>query len=312
MQVKVRKLYGHPREHYVNSRVCGIYAISTEIMPYIEIYPETFKDVPVGGMPPEEFFLEQCLNIAIDDGHIINAEYVSQKFIDIDFPWDILFANEKYCLEEVGNLQKNNISKNAKISKKSKIDGYVVIGKDSVIGDNVTIEGNCIIGENTTINNGVIIGENSVIGSQTMINNFCKISSNSVIGNNNKIGFTADLTGVTFDGVSMVHHSQFYGVIGTSTDIAAGCQTGVLRFDDLENPNKVKGKIYTNKYSNASFIGDYTRTGVGNIFLPGVKIGSNSAIGPGVIVVNDINHNKIVTAKQDHNIKDWGPNKYGW
>lgn len=309
---KVNRFYGHPRDHYVNARACGIYALEAKLLPYIKTCPETFFDVPVGGMPPEGFFLEQCLNVAIKDGHNINAHYVEETFVDMDLPWDIMFANEKYCIDVVGNLKNSDIHKSVTISDNARINGHLVIGENSVIGDNVIFEGNCIVGKNTVIDNGAIIGVNSVIGDDSVINNYCKISNNTVIGHNNKIGFTAEFSGVTFDGVAMVHHSQLYGVIGKSTDIAAGCQAGIVRFDDLQNPNKVNGRYYTNRFSNGVFIGDFTRTGIGNIFLPGVKIGSNCAIGPGIIVQKDINKDQLVTIKQNLTFKDWGFNKYGW
>lgn len=309
---QINKLYGHPRNHYVNARTCGIYALEAKLLPYIKTCPETFFDVPVGGMPPEDFFLEQCINVAIEDGHKVNAHYVEETFVDIDLPWDIMFANEKYCIDIVGGLKKSDIHESVTINETARIKGHLIIGENSIIGDNVIFEGNCIIGKNTVIDNGAIIGENCVVGDNSIINNFCKISNNTVIGHNNKIGFTAEFAGVTFDGVAMVHHSQLYGVIGRSTDIAAGCQAGIVRFDDIQNPNKVNGRYYSNKFSNAVFIGDYTRTGIGNIFLPGVKVGSNCAVGPGIIVQKDIDKDQLVTIEQNITLRDWGSNKYGW
>lgn len=308
----IENIYGHPREHYAEARVCGVYALEANLMKYIKHCPETFLNVPVGGMPPAEFYLEQCLMEAVKDQRIINAVYASQGAVDLDFPWDILFANEKYCLERVGPLSENRIGLNVTISEQARIYGKIMIGDNSTIGDNVIIKGNCIIGSNTAIENGVIIEENCVIGDNCTVTDYCKISANTVIGNHNKIGFTAEVAGVTFDRVSIVHHSQVYGVIGKGTDIAAGCQTGNLRFDDLENPNRVGDKTYSNKFTSAVFVGDHTRTGVGNIFFPGVKIGANCALGPGALLQQDIPHNKMALVNQDLNLKEWGSSRYGW
>lgn len=308
----IRSIYGHPREHYVNSRIGGVFAIENSLSEYIRYCPETFLNVPVGGMPPTEFFLEQCIMNAIEDHKEISAVYVNRPIVDMDFPWDILFANEKYCIEEVGKLEENKIGINVHISDKAKINGKLYIGDNSIIGDNVLIKGNCFIGDNTIIENGVIIEENCVIGHDSIINDYCKILSNTVIGNHNKIGFTAEISGVTFDRVSMVHHSQIFGVVGRGTDIAAGCQVAIMRFDDLENPNRVGNKVYNNRFSNAAFLGDNTRTGIGNIFYPGVKIGSNCALAPGAVIQKDVQNNKIVFVNQDLIIKDWDSDRYGW
>lgn len=308
----VESIFGHPREHYVNSRTCGVYILKNDMMKYIKYSPETFLNVPVGGMPPMAFYLEQCIMNAIEDHEKMNAVYINNSFVDMDFPWDILFANEKYCIEEVGNLKEDIIGKNVHISDKAKISGKLHIGNNSKIGDHVIIKGNCIIGNDTIIENGAIIEQNCVIGHHTIISDYCKILPNTTIGNYNKIGFTAEIAGVTFDRVSMVHHSQIFGVVGRGTDIAAGCQVAIMRFDDLENPNRVGEKVYTNRFSNAAFLGDNTRTGIGNIFYPGVKIGSNCAIAPGAIIQEDIQNNKIVFVNQALTIKEWNSSRYGW
>jgi bifunctional UDP-N-acetylglucosamine pyrophosphorylase/glucosamine-1-phosphate N-acetyltransferase len=103
-----------------------------------------------------------------------------------------------------------------------------------------------------------------------------------------------------------------YGVIGRSTDISAGCQAGSLRFDDLETTHTVLGRKYKGKNTNGIFIGDYTRTGIGNLFFPGVKIGCNTALGPGLIISKDIAENKLVMVDQQTNETDWNNSRYGW
>ncbi len=309
---KIVNIYGHARGHYVNSRLFGVMILDEKIKKYIQNSPFTFLNVPVGGMPKFEFYLEQSLLNAIEDSIDIYAVEAQNNVIDIDFPWDILFANEKFCLENVATLQHDMIDESASISKSACIRGKIVLGKNSVIGHNVMVYGNCIVGDNTVIENNVILGKNCVIGNHCDIRDGCKISENTVIGHYNRIGFTAEVSGVTFDRVSIVHHSEVYGVVGSCTDIAAGCQMAILRFDDLENPNKVQQKKYTNKFTNAIFLGDNTRTGVGNIFMPGVKIGAHCALGPGLIIDRDIESHKIVMPKQEISISEWSSQRYGW
>lgn len=307
----IQSIYGHPREHYVNVKISGIFALENSMKKYIRNCPETFISIPVGGMPNEQFYLEQCLMNAIEEDVKVQGIKAVQSVVDMDFPWDILFANEKYCLEEVGTLTENKIDETNRISPNAIIKGYVHLGKNSVIGDNVIILGNCVIGDDVVIENGAIIEENCIIGDRSVVSGNCKIAANTVIGKFGRIGFTAEVCGVIFDRVSIVHHSEVYGVIGTSTDIAAGCQCAIVRFDDLENPNRVQNKEYSNKFSNAVFIGDYTRTGIGNIFLPGVKVGSNCALGPGLMIQKDVADHKLLFAKQEIIEKDWF-DRYGW
>jgi len=190
---------------------------------------------------------------------------------------------------------------NIDIDPSAVLNGFVKLGKNSIIGKNVVINGNCIIGDNVFIDNGVILEGNNYIGDNTYIKDYAKIGSNSVIGKDNKIGHNAEIKGLTMDGVSAVHYSEIFGVIGKYVDIAAACVSGILRFNDSSHVQKI-----------AVFIGDFTRTGINNIFLPGCKIGSNCALYPGLIIDEDIAHGKIVLKKQEFIIKEWGSEKYGW
>jgi len=59
-------------------------------------------------------------------------------------------------------------------------------------------------------------------------------------------------------------------------------------------------------------MGEFCRTGVNAIIMPGCKIGSYSIIGPGVILYEDVPSKTMVLAKQELIKKEWGPERYGW
>jgi len=309
---KVTAFYGHPRGSYANYKVAGIFALDSAALSYNAFNPNVFMNVCVGGMPGKEFYFEQSLQIALESGISLSPVIISNNYADMDFPWDIMTANAHFCADVVGALAENNIGEGSSVSEKAEITGFIRMGKNSYIGPRVVIEGNCFIGDNVVIDNGAIIGKNCVIGDNSSIVNYCKLSPATVIGNKNRIGFTAEIEGVTFDNVSAIHNCEVYGVVGRNTDIAAGCTMGILRFDDMDNPVKAPVKKYSGKYTNGIFIGDYARTGVGNIFSPGVKIGSNSALGPGLIVSKDISENKMVLVDQQTTEIEWSSKRYGW
>lgn len=310
---RVKAIYGHPREHYVNSRIAGVFALSKEIIPFLENNPGRMLNVPVGGMPPEEYMLEQSLQMMVESGIDIHASDVSRYFIDLDKPWDILEANKEIIDDTFREIKADIICEGSYVDASAVVMGRLRLGKGSKIGRNVIIKGDVWIGDNTSIDCGAILEGNNIIGDGCSISDYCKISAYTTIGDRNRIGFNAEVQGVTFDGVSIVHSSEVYGVIGSHTDIAAGCMMGIVRFDDEMCRQKV-GSVYeeAGKYGNAIFLGDYTRTGISNIYYPGVKVGSNCAIGPGVIVDKDIESNKLVLAEQVKMYRDWGAEKYSW
>ncbi|NLZ52757.1 MAG: hypothetical protein GX892_06375 [Thermoanaerobacteraceae bacterium] len=310
---KVAAFLGHPRSHYVNVRLAGVFALNKGIVEYLITNPGHMESVCVGNMPPKQAELEQSLQMMLEDGWEINSVEVVKYLVDMDKPWHILEANRKVLDEIFISFKENIIEENAYIDDSAVIQGKVRLGRGSRIGKNVIIRGDAWIGENTVVDYGVIIEDKVVIGDNCSITDYCKISPYTTIGNKNRIGYNAEFGGVTFDGASIVHNCQVFGVIGSYTDIGAGCLTGTLRFDDSQTIHNINGKKeFPGDFSNATYVGDHSRTGVGCIFFPGVKIGINCAIWPGTIVDKNIESNTLIITEQNKIAKRWGPEKYGW
>lgn len=308
---EIHAIYGHPREHYVNGKLCKAYILNAQMKDYIHNCNRGFHNVNCGQMPDVSFHLEEAIQTAIEEGMTYQAIWTKNPFIEAIFPWQIAEANELACLE-LQQMSEDHIQPDTKLDASCKCQGYLETGKDVVIADGVIFEGNCKIGNHVTIEKGAIIGRNCIINDNSTIRYQCRISDHTVIGTNNKIGYHAEVCGVTFDGVCAVHGCEVFGVIGRKVDIAAGVRMAILRFDDEFVTQQVQGKKYRNPYTNHIFIGDYCRTGVNNVFLPGIKVGSRSAIGPGVLVEKDIEENSLVLLKQEIVIKEWGSHRYGW
>ena len=308
----VKALYGFTREHYMNYHTNGVYLINEKCLKHYNTTEDGFQNVPAGGMPSQKFHIESLIQTTIDEGFSYTYAISEESVYDLTYPWELLEVNMKHTIEETDSISENGSHKNATIHETAVIGENAQFGKNVEIGPHVIIKGKAIIGENTIVSNGAIIEENAIIGSDCLITDYAKISSGTTIGDNCKIGYTAEVSGVFFDGVSAVHNSEFFGIAGKSVDIAAACNVGSLRFDDQPTMQKIQGKKYSGDYSSGVFIGDYTRLGVGNLFYPGVRIGSNSAIGPGAIIDLDIEKNTLVNVHQEKTYSTWGPERYGW
>lgn len=185
----------------------------------------------------------------------------------LQFPWDILNVNAYYLNSLTQEINSHSIGNNSFISEESTINGNIILGDNSTIGKNVTINGNVIIGDNVNVDTGAIINAPVLIGNNSYVKDYAKLEPNTVIGSENRIGHNAEIEGVTMKGISAIHYSEMYGVIGQYVDIAAACVCGIVRFNDTPQTHKINGRIYSDIYSNAIFIGDYTRTGINNIFF---------------------------------------------
>jgi bifunctional UDP-N-acetylglucosamine pyrophosphorylase/glucosamine-1-phosphate N-acetyltransferase len=139
------------------------------------------------------------------------------------------------------------------------------------------------------------------------------IDGGAVIGDRCVINHCAELNGVLMENVYLYHYMEFYGVLGCSTDLGAATVCGTLRFDDGETTHTVKGRReHPLHHSNASYLGDYVRTGVNAIIMPGCKVGVYSIVGPGVLLSEDLPNGTRVAVKQVVERGEWGPNRYGW
>ncbi len=302
---------GHPRDEGTH-RLAAV-KIGSDFFPYLDINPGYFPDIQVVMMPPAEFFLEISLADYIRDGHKLKVLVTTGDFFDIDKPWQLMGINNVMVEKLCSKLSANELSENAGIDDSAYIGGFVKLGKNSHIGRNVTIKGSLIAGDNTVIENGAVIDGNAVIGNDTIIENFCFISDGSSIGDHCHINHCAELEGVIFNRVFLYHYMEFSGIIGEATDLGAATVCGTLRFDDGATTHRIKGrKELPHEHSNAVYFGDYVRTGVNAIIMPGCKVGIYSIVGPGVLLEKDLENNSLLMLKQETVKKHWGPERYGW
>ncbi|RKU18307.1 nucleotidyl transferase [Candidatus Poribacteria bacterium] len=308
--LKLNGIEGHPRGG--SHRLCGVYAFKSCATTYLLSNPGIVTRVPVGGMPPPESEIAQSLQLMVDDGRTVLAVQAEDFFVDVDKPWHVLEANNRLVDYLTKQVTEDQIADGAKISDAAEINGHVVLGKNSVIGPRVVVNGTLIAGANNNITNGAILHGNIFVGDQCRISDYCDVGS-SAIGNRCIIGHGAEMAGVLFDKVYLYHYCEMSGVFGCATDIGAATVCGTLRFDDKDTPIQVEGRYEIPPYgANATYMGDYCRTGVNAIIMPGRRIGAYSVVGPGVILYDDVPSKTMVMAKQELITKPWGPERYGW
>lgn len=307
----IDSILGHPRDG-VTHRFCA-FALSRSSFRALRSNSGIFTNVQVGMMPPVEAYLEMSLADLIADGGTVAACEASQPFLDVDKPWHILDANELAGRALCESLGENELSEEARIDDSAEIEGFVRLGPGSSIGRNVSIRGNVIVGSRTSIENGAIIRGPAVIGDDCLLANYCMLDGGAVVGNNCVINHCAELSGVIMDTVYLYHYMEFYGVLGSNTDLGAATVCGTLRFDDGETFHRVKGRReLPRNHANASYLGDYVRTGVNAIIMPGCKVGSYSLVGPGVLLSEDLPDGSRIRVEQRLERGSWGPERYGW
>ncbi|WP_164821370.1 NTP transferase domain-containing protein [Paenibacillus koleovorans] len=309
---RVQQIMGHPRRGGYTHRFSA-FAFPSAFWQYVGTNSGLFTNVQVGVMPELEAHLEMSLCDGLNDGYVIHAVETQGYYIDIDKPWHILMANEAIARSRCARLSGHVLAEGASIDPSASLNGFVQLGFGSSIGRNVIIEGHVIVGNHTRIENGAILQGDHIIGDHTYIGNYCFLSKGTTVGDSCVINHCAELEGVIFNTVHLYHYMEFYGVIGTATDLGAATVCGTLRFDDGHTTHRIKGRRETPRdHSNATYLGDFVRTGVNAILMPGVKVGVYSVVGPGVILEEDVPNRTLLFVKQELVRKEWGPSKYGW
>lgn len=307
----VTGIFGHSRDE--STHRFAAFALRQSIFDALPYNGCRFTYTDVGMMSPVEGYFELTLADEMHRGAPLRCVAAASEFFDIDRPWDILYANTKINEKRCGALTQNELAEGASVDPTAVLRGYVRLGRNSRIGRGVIVEGNLIVGDDCEIINGAIVGRDVVIGSRAKVRNYCYIAPCSTVGNECIVSHAAELDGMILDRVYLYHYMEWNGVIGENTDLGAATVCGSLRFDDSITLQRVKGRReFHNGFGDAVFLGDYCRTGVNAIFMPGVKVGVYSVVGAGVVLTRDVPDNTLIYAEQTLTEKPWGPEKYGW
>lgn len=316
---RLLQILGHARNG-VTHRVVGAAVLPPRFSLYLDANPSVAAPVQVGQMPPLEPDLAASLALALSQGEEVAGVEVSHPAVDMDKPWHILEATTAWMewarrATSAGSvpLPPGWVPGSPEIHPLARIEGRVTTGRGVRIGPGVSIRGDVWIGDGTLLDNGAVIDGPAVIGRGVVVRDYAYVLAHTAIGDGCRVGHAAEVAGVLMEGVYAVHYMEFYGVIGRHSDLGAATVCGTLRFDDRQTPIRVQGRSELPwAFSNAAFIGDFSRTGVNVTIYPGRKIGPYSCVGPGVVVDRDVPPRTLVTSTQTWQQQPWGPERYGW
>lgn len=253
----VNNLIEKPVNPVSNLANTGLYVLNKDIFSFLE---------NAGKSQRNEFELtDSILNMSKE--HSIKCE-ITNNWIPIGYPWDLLTANEvKMRDSSVNSIDTSSIDKNA------------------------TIEGNVSIGKNTKVKNGAYIEGPVIIGNNCIIGPNCYVRPNSVIGDGCKIGNSVEIKNTIVGDYTYIEHLTYVGdsIIGDNCNLSAGTIVANLRHDTKTIRTVIKGKLIdTKRRKFGTVIGDYTKTGIRTAIYPGVMFGPFSWTSPGFIMKENI------------------------
>ena len=252
--------------------------------------PTIFKAVEATNASQRgEYELTDSLEIFMQYGNRLTWHEL-ENWLTIGMPWDLLDANQTVLSEMAKSVAQAGTSP---LKLEGRIeDGVTLVGPVEIRKNAHIRAGAYIIGP-TLIDEGAVVGPNcfirpyTYIGKGSHIGNACEIKNSIIMNNTN------------------VSHLSYIGdsIIGNNCNLGAGTCVANLRFDHAPIKVTIKGKpIDSGKEKLGFFMGDNSQTGINVSIMHGLCIGPNSAVGPGILLQEDVPPGTLVL-KQDSLVK---------
>ncbi len=245
----------------------GIYVFSTEIFEKIKQTKASVRG---------EWEITDAISLLLKEKTVLGVEISKDEWLDIGRPWDLLKAN-RWILQRTEHKVLGTVENGAHLI------GPVSVAETARIRSGAYIEGPAFIDEESDIGPNCYIRPCTSIGKKVRIGNACEIK-NSIIMDNTHIG-----------------HLSYVGdsIIGENCNLGAGTITANYRLDAKTIKMKIKDKVVDSERTKlGAVLGDNVKAGINTLFMPGVKVGCNSWIGPNVVVYRDLPSNTITLLKQ--------------
>lgn len=267
----VKKIIEKPKREEARSNLAnaGIYIFSPEIFEKMRMARSSARG---------EWEIPDAITLMLKEGKkVVEVELPSSEWMDIGRPWDLLEANQWV-------LSRANHKVHGLVEDGAHLIGPVSIAETARIRAGAYIEGPAFIDEESDVGPNCYIRPYTSVGRKVRVGNACEIKG-TILMDNVHVG-----------------HLSYLGdsIIGEGCNLGAGTITANYRFDESSVRMLIKDKIVDSGRKKLGVImGDNVKTGINALFMPGVKIGQNSWIGPDVLVKRDLPANSKTMLRQD-------------
>ena len=250
---RVLRIIEKPLDPPTNLANAGIYVFPSSIFDSISITPLSIR---------KEYEITDSLQMLIDKGTDVGFLTLSDKWMDIGRPWELLDANEYF----LSGLQPD------------------VSGE---IEPFATLKGSVSVGEGTIIRNGSYIVGPVIIGKNCDIGPNCYIRPGTSIGDNVRIGNAVEIKNSIVMKGTHIGHLSYVGdsIIGERCNFGAGTKVANLRHDGRTIRVTLKGKLIdSGRRKLGTIMGDDVHTGINSMINVGAVVESKAMIAPGELV----------------------------
>jgi bifunctional UDP-N-acetylglucosamine pyrophosphorylase/glucosamine-1-phosphate N-acetyltransferase len=250
---RVLRIIEKPKNPPTNLANAGIYVFPISIFDATHRTPLSVR---------KEYEITDSLQMLIDEGKDVGYLMLSDKWMDIGRPWELLDANEYF----LSHLQP---------AIKGEVEPFA------------TLKGSISVGEGTIIRNGAYIVGPVIIGNDCDIGPNCYIRPGTSIGDNVRIGNAVEIKNSIIMKSTHIGHLSYVGdsIIGERCNFGAGTKVANLRHDGRTIRVMLKGKLMdSGRRKLGTIMGDEVHTGINSMINVGAVIESKAMIAPGEFV----------------------------
>ncbi len=223
---------------------------------------------------------EVAMDMMMADGFDYRISKYSGIWYPLKYPWHIWGLSDYFF----SMRDNSHIDPSANIHPSAVVQGKVFIGKNVRIFENAVVRGPCYIGDDS------IIGNNSLIWGGNHLGKGCVV------------GYSTELKNV-YASDNVWFHQNYIGdsVIMDNCSLGAKTVTANFRFDEKNIRVRVgNSMVDTGCNKLGVLMGRNCRTGILVGLMPGVRIGSNSFLGPQTMISGDVEPGSCIFLQQNH------------
>jgi UDP-N-acetylglucosamine diphosphorylase/glucosamine-1-phosphate N-acetyltransferase len=224
-----------------------------------------------------EWEITDAISLLVKEKAVLAAEISRDDWMDIGRPWDLLEAN-RWALTRMEHRVCGHVESGAHLV------GPVTVAETARVRSGAYVEGPAFMDDESDVGPNCYIRACTSIGKRVRVGNACEVK-NSLVMDSVHVG-----------------HLSYVGdsIVGEGCNLGAGVITANYRLDAGTISMVVKDSVVDSGRKKLGVVlGDNVKAGINALFMPGVKVGCNSWVGPNVVVQRDVPADSVLLLKQN-------------
>ena len=284
--------------------LAGIWALRPAAVRLAASVSGLLQETFVGTPPKEERDLVELIPLASAAGTPLSTCALENWWVDVDFAWDTIRAYRHLFDERIAKLAGQVVvAEGGLIEEGARVSGPVYVGPGAVVEAGACLEGPLWLEAGARVRFGSLAHSGTWVGKGSLVGPNAEVRG--MLDEDCAALHCCEFEGIALKGSRFSHYMELAGIFGEGSEIGAGTMMGTLRFDNGPTRVKLKGRYFEAEELSGVLYGDYSRTGVGALLMPGRIIGPGGIVGAGVVLEQNVAPHTLLRLEQQTVITEW-------